>query len=219
MKQFAVIGVGNFGFYLAARLYEKGHEVLAIDKESPRIQDIRDRVSRAVVADAADKETMQALGLEHMDAVAVSTGNDLSESILICLNLKDLGVKRILAKVISEAHGRIVEKIGATEVLFPEKDLAETLAARLHSPNVLEYLPFMEGHSIIEMTPPDNFVGRQLKDLDLINRFGIQVIAVKETVPNRINMVPTGVYTLKGSDILIVLGSNEGIEEFKKENE
>jgi trk system potassium uptake protein TrkA len=219
MKQFAVIGVGNFGYYLAVRLYEKGHEVLAIDNQANRIQDIRDRVSRAVVADATDKGAIQALGLEHMDAVAISTGDDLSASIMICLNLKDLGARRILAKVISESHARIVEKIGATEVLFPEKDLAETLAVRLHSPNVLEYLPFMEDHSIIEMTPPEGFVGRQLKDLDLINQFGIQVIAIKESVPDRVNMVPTGTYTLKDSDILIVLGSNEGIEKLKKAHE
>ncbi len=217
MKQFAVIGVGNFGYYLAVRLYEKGHEVLAIDKNSDRIQDIRDRVSRAVVADAADKGAVQPLGLEQMDAVAVSTGDDLSESILICLNLKDLGVKRILAKVISESHARIVEKIGATDVMFPEKDLAESLAERLHSPNVIEYLPFMEDHSILEITPPQAFVGKKLKDLDLINRFGIQVIAIKESVPERVNMVPTANYTLKDSDILILLGSNEGIEKFKAE--
>ena len=217
MKQFAVIGVGNFGYYLAVRLYEKGHEVLAIDKHSDRIQDIRDRVSRAVVADATDKEAVQPLGLEQMDAVAVSTGDDLSESILICLNLKDLGVKRILVKVISESHARIVEKIGATDVMFPEKDLAESLAERLHSPNVLEYLPFMEDHSILEITPPKAFVGKKLKDLDLINRFGIQVIAIKESVPDQVNMVPTANYTLKDSDILVLLGSNEGIEKFKAE--
>jgi len=152
-----------------------------------------------------------------MDAVAVSTGDDLSESILICLNLKDLGVKRILVKVISESHARIVEKIGATDVMFPEKDLAESLAERLHSPNVIEYLPFMEDHSIMEITPPEKLVGKQLKDLDLINRFGIQVIAIKESVPDKVNMVPTGTYRLKESDILIVLGPNEGIEKFKAE--
>jgi len=219
MKQFAVIGVGNFGYYLAVRLYEKGHEVLAIDKNSDRIQDIRDRVSRAVVADAADKEAVQPLGLENMDAVAVSTGGDLSESILICLNLKDLGVKRILAKVISESHARIVGKIGATDILFPEKDLAETLAERLHAPNVLEYLPFMENYSILEMTPPKAFVGKKLRELDLINRFGLQVIAIKESVPERVNMVPTANHTLKDSDLLIVLGPNEGLDDFKNEND
>ncbi len=216
MKQFAVIGVGNFGYYLAARLYEKGHEVLAVDRDSNRIQEIRDHVSRAVVADAKDRGAIEPLGLEQMEAVAVSTGDDLSESILICLNLKDLGVKRIVAKVISEAHARIVGKIGATDVMFPEKDMAQTLAERLHSPNVLEYLPFMEDYSIMEMTPTESFLGKQLKDLDLINRYGIQVIAIREAVPERVNMVPTGNYTLKESDILVVLGSTDGLEKFKK---
>ena len=168
-------------------------------------------------ADAKDKEAMESLGLKEMEAVAVSTGDNLSESILICLNLKDIGVKRIVVKVFSEAHARIVEKLGATDILFPEKDMAETLAARLDSPNVIEYMPFMEDYSIMEITPPEKLVGKQLRDLDLINRFGIQVIAIKESVPDKVNMVPTGTYRLKESDILIVLGPDEGIDEFKKD--
>lgn len=215
MQQYAVIGVGNFGYYLGVQLYKKGHEVLAVDIDEGRIQAIKDKVSRAVIADATDPEALEPLGLADMDAVCVSLGNSLSDSILVTLNLKDLGVKRVLVKCFSEPHGRVLQKIGANDVLHPEKEMARSLAERLHSPNVIEYLPFLEGYSIVEMTPPEGFIGKPLKELDLINRFGVQVIAVKEMVPERTNMVPTGNYQMKDSDVLIVLGSDEGIRKLK----
>lgn len=215
MQQFTVIGVGNFGAYLARRLYEKGDEVLVIDNNADRIQEIRDTVSRAIVADATDPKVLAPLGLDQMDAVTVSVGDNIAAAILITLNLKDINVKRLAVKTVSEPQGRVLQKVGATEVLFPEKDMALTLAERLHSPNVLEYVPFMEDYSIIEMTPPAHTVGKPLRELDLINRYGIQIIAVKEIDPDRMHMVPTATYVLKDSDILIVLGSRAGIEKMR----
>lgn len=217
MKQFAVIGLGNFGFYLATRLCEKGHEVLAIDMDPKRVQDIRDHVNRAVVADATDREAMEALGLKDMDAVVVSIGSHLSNSILSTLVMKDIGVSYILAKAHSEAHGRALEKIGALEVLFPERDLALTLAERLDNPNMLDYLPFMEGYSIVQFAPPREFIGKALYQLDLINRYGVQVMAVKELVPERMNMIPTAKFVVKDSDILILLGPNDALEKLRKQ--
>jgi trk system potassium uptake protein TrkA len=217
MHQYAVIGVGNFGYYLAVQLYKKGHEVLAVDVDENRVQRIKDKVSRAVIADATDPEALEPLGLAEMDAVCVSLGDNLSDSILVTLHLKDLGVQRLLVKCFSETHGRVLRKVGASDVLHPEKDMAGSLAERLHSPNVIEYLPFLEGYSIVEITPPEGFFGKPLKELDLINRYGVQVIAVKETQPEGFNMVPTGNCKLKESDILIVLGSDEGIQKLKDE--
>ena len=186
MKQFVVIGLGNFGHYLAIHLYKKGHEVLAIDNNSNRVAEIKDQVSQAVTADATDRKALEALGLDKMDAAIICIGSVLSESILATLNMKDIGVAQVFAKAISEAHSRILYKIGASEVLFPEKDEAISLAERLHNPNMLDYLPFLEGYSIIELAPPKTFVGKSLRDLDLINRFGVQVVAIKELVPNRL---------------------------------
>ena len=182
MKQFAVIGLGNFGYYLATQLYKKGYEVLAIDKKPNLVQEIKDKVSQAIVADAAERKTPEAMGLEQMDAAVVCIGSVLSNSILVTLNLKDIGVKRVLAKALSEAHGRILYKIGASEVFFPEKDLALSLAERIHNPNMIDYLPFLEGYSIIELSPPKDFIGKSLRELDLINRLGIQIIAVEEVI-------------------------------------
>jgi trk system potassium uptake protein TrkA len=128
------------------------------------------------------------------------------------LNLKDVGVRKVYAKAISEPHGRILRKVGAQEILFPEKDLAINLAERLHNPSLLDYLPFFEGYSIIELKPKENFVQKELRDLDLINKYGVQVIAIKEIASGKLAMIPTGKYVLKGDEVMILLGPNDGLE-------
>jgi len=210
-KQFAIIGLGNFGFYLATELFKKGHEVLGIDINPKLVQEIRDRVSRAVIADATDAQALKELELKKMDAVVVCIGSILNNSILATLNVKDLGVNRVVAKAVSDAHGRILRKIGADEIYFPEKDLALTAAQRLDNPNVLDYLPFMEGYSIVQLAPPSSFTGKSLIQLDLINRFGIQVIAIKELVPENVVLIPTGHFVVKESDVLVLLGPDDAL--------
>jgi trk system potassium uptake protein TrkA len=217
-KQFAVVGLGNFGYYLASGLFQKGHEVLGIDINPRQVQEIRDQVSRAVIADATDPQALKELELEKMDAVVVSIGSVLNSSILATLNVKDLGVKRVVAKAVSNAHGRILQKIGADEIYFPEKDLALTVARRLDNPNVLDYLPFIEGYSIVQLTPPATFVGKNLIELDLINRLGIQVIAVTETVTENVVMIPTGRFVVKDSDVLVLLGPDNALAGVKEES-
>ncbi len=216
MKQFAIIGLGNFGYYLATHLYEKGNDVLAIDKNQSLVQKIKDNVTQAVIADATDLQAIKSLSIEEMDAAVVSIGNDLSASIHTTLNLKDVGVRKVYAKAISEPHGRILRKVGAQEILFPEKDLAITLAERLHNPSLLDYLPFFEGYSIIELKPKEGFIQKELRDLDLINKYGVQVIAIKEIASGKLAMIPTGKYVLKGDEVMILLGPNEGLELLRK---
>jgi len=215
MKQFAIIGLGNFGYYLATQLYKKGHEVMAIDKKPNLVQEIKDKVNQAIVADATERKTLEAMGLEQMDAAVVCIGSVLSNSILTTLNLKDIGVKRVLAKALSEAHGRILYKIGASEVFFPEKDLALSLARRIDNPNMIDYLPFLEGFSIIELSPPKDFIGKTLQELNLINRLGIQIIAVKQVIEDQLILIPTAKFVIKDSDILIMLGRNESLDILK----
>jgi trk system potassium uptake protein len=215
-KQFAIIGLGNFGYYLATALFQMGHEVLGIDINPKLVQEIRDRISRAVIADATDPQALKELELEKMDAVVISIGSLLNNSILATLNVKDMGARRVVAKAVSEAHGRILTKIGADEIYFPEKDLALTAAQRLENPNVLDYLPFMEGYSIVQLAPPPSFIGKSLIELDLINRLGIQVIAIKELVPENVVMIPTGRFVVKDSDILILLGPDDALAELKE---
>jgi trk system potassium uptake protein TrkA len=216
MGQFAIIGIGNFGYYLGRHLYEKGHEVIALDITKAQVQKVKDIVSQAVVVDATDREALESLGISHVDAAVVCIGTRMQASILATLHLKELGLKNILAKATSEEHGRILKKVGASEILFPEKDLAIGVASRLDHPNMLDYLPFIEGYSIVELAPPKDFVGKTLRELDLINRFGIQVLAVKEIIPKGLNLIPKANFQIKDSDALIVLGPDETLEKFQK---
>ncbi len=216
MGQFAIIGIGNFGYYLGRHLYEKGHEVIALDITKAQVQKVKDIVSQAVVVDATDREALESLGISHVDAAVVCIGTRMQASILATLHLKELGLKNILAKATSEEHGRILSKVGANEILFPEKDLAIGVASRLDNPNMLDYLPFIEGYSIVELAPPKDFVGKTLRELNLINRFGIQVLAVKEIIPKGLTLIPKADFQVKDSDALIVLGPDETLEKFKK---
>jgi len=209
--RFAVIGLGSFGSYLARTLYEKGHEVLVIDKDRDKVEEAKDFSSQAVWMDSADKESLRALGVQDMDVVVVSLGPEMEPSILTVLYLHELGVNRILAKALSPDHGKILEAIGATEVIYPERDMAVRLAQRLSSRNVLEYLPLAENISIQEIVPPEAFIGKKLRDLDLTNRYRVQVIAVRQLVPDGLIFIPGADFVIKDSDVLVVMGEEENI--------
>lgn len=172
-------------------------------------------VTQAVVADATDRKAMESLGVRDMDAAIVCIGSNISNSILTTLNLKDIGVKRMITKALSETHGRILSKVGASDVLFPEKDMAISLTERLHNPNLLDDLPFMEGYSIIELATPTEFIGKNLRELNLTNQYGVQIVAIKEARQDRPNLIPTAQYTLGDSDIMILLGPNDALDKLR----
>ncbi|MBF0386408.1 MAG: TrkA family potassium uptake protein [Candidatus Omnitrophica bacterium] len=216
MKQIVIIGLGNFGFYLAQELSLKGYEIIAIDKNQAKVQDAQEFVTQAIVADATDISVLRSLGVESADLVIVCIGSNLSDSILTTLNVKDMGIKKIYAKALSESHGRILEKLGASEVFFPEKDLAIAVARKVHNPNMIDYIPFIEGYTIVELAPPKGFIGKRLRDMNLINKYQVQVIAVKDVLKDFVNIVPTGEYMIKDSDILILLGLKENIERIRE---
>lgn len=210
--KFAVIGLGSFGSNIAKTLYEKGNEVLAVDEDKEKIEQVRTFVSHAVKMEAADKENLQALGIEDMDVVIVSLGPEMEASILTVLYLHELGSKRIVAKALTEDHVKILEAVGATEVIYPEKDMAIKTALRLSCPNVLEYLPLVSGFSVQEIAPPDRFIGKSLKELDLRNKYGVQVIAIKELIPEKTTFVPRADFVIKDSDILVIVGKEKALE-------
>jgi trk system potassium uptake protein TrkA len=207
--KFAVIGLGSFGFNVAKTLYEKENEVVAIDSDKEKIEAVKDFVSHAVQMDSANKENLEALGLKEMDIIVVSLGPEMEASILTVLFLHELGAKRIVAKALTEDHVKILESVGATEVIYPEKDMAIKTALRLNSPNILDYFPLLSGISIQEIAPPDKFIGKSLKELDLRNKYGIQVIAIKEVLAEKTTFVPKADFVIKDSDILIVMGKEK----------
>lgn len=216
MRKFVVIGLGMFGFYVAKSLYEKGHEVIAIDKNKEIVQKIKDFSTQAIVADATDKETLMALGVHDVDVAVIGLGTSLDASVLTTLYLKEMGIKNIVAKAITEDHGKILSTIGATEIVFPEKDIAIKVSRSISSPNLLDYLPLAEGYSIVEIAPPNNFIGKSIRDLQLRNRYTVQIIAVKELIPERINFIPSADFIIKDSDSLIIMGQNEDLEKIEK---
>lgn len=216
MAQVAVIGLGRFGFHVARRLHEAGHEVLAVDIGADNVQRIRDFSSQAVVLDARDKPRLEALGIRDFDVVVVSLGERVDASALVTLHLKELGVKRLITKAGSEDHGKLLELIGADEVVFPEREVAARLAHRLTSPNLIDYIPLGEGCSIHEVAPPDSFVGRSLADLKLRNRFRAQVLAVRDALTQQILLNPGAEFVVKPSDALIILGRDEDLAQLKR---
>jgi len=210
--KFAVIGLGSFGSNVAKTLYERKNEVLAVDVSKEKIEEVKAFVSHAVNMDAADKENLQALGIKEMDVVVVSLGPEMEASILTVLYLHEIGAKRIVAKALTEDHAKILEAVGATEVIYPEKDMAIRTALKLSCPNILEYLPLTSGVGIQEIAPPEKFIGRSLKELDLRNKYGIQVIAIKELIPEKTNFVPRADFVIKDSDILIIMGEEKKLQ-------
>ena len=218
MKRFMVIGLGNFGFHVASTLYQEGHEVIAVDQDRDRVHRLKDLTSYAIVADAASKDFLRRQGVQELDAVIVSTGERSHLSTLITMYLKELGVKRILVKALDEDHGRILEKIGATDIIFPERETARKLARALASPNILEFLPLSGEEGIHEVSPPPHFIGKNLIDLDLRKRFNVTVIAVKDVLTDAFTIPPVPSALIKDSDVLIMLGRATAIEKACKAN-
>lgn len=215
MGKFAVIGLGNFGFNVVKTFHESGDEVLGIDRNKERAQRTQGHSSQTIIADATDKSILETAGLQDMNAVVVSLGDNLSASILVTLFLREIGVENIIVKITSEEHGRALEKIGATTLVFPERDTAMKLAKSLSSPNILDYLPLSPDYSIMEVTAPDGFTGKSLGQLELLSSHNVNVIAVREMKPEKMVLNPTMRYQVKDGDILIVLGKRADIEGLK----
>lgn len=215
MKRVVVIGLGIFGFHIAKELYENGMQVIAIDKSKEVIQKIKDFSSKAVVADAREKEVLESIGIQEEDIVIVSFGEDLSSSTLLTLHLKELNVKRIIVKAPNEDHKRILQKVGATEVIIPEREMAGKVAKSLISPNVIDYIPVSEDYNISEIAPPASFIGKSIAELNLRNRYHIEVIAIRDVLSDRITLVPQASSVIKDSDILVVIGKEPDIKKIK----
>lgn len=211
-KKFCVIGVGNFGFHVVETLYMDGHEVIAIDSNKDKIQNVKEVCSYAILGDAANKEFLAAQGIHEMDAVVVSTGDRSHLSTLITLYLKELKVPRTFVKAISEDHGRILERVGATNVIYPEKDMARRIAHTMSTPNVLEFIPLAEEYAISETEPPKSFIGKTLVELDLRKKFEVTVIAIKDVLTDRFIPAPPPTYMIKDSDLLILIGKTDDVD-------
>jgi trk system potassium uptake protein len=219
MRQFAVIGLGRFGSSVAKTLSEKGYQVLAIDITEDKVQDFSDIVSQAVCVDATDEKALKAVGADSVDVAIVSVGNNIEASVLITLVLKEMGIKEVVAKAVTEEQGKVLEKVGADKIVFPERDMGIRVANSLTSENVSEHIDLSSACSIIEIKAPQDFVGKTLKQLSVRVEYGLNIVAIKsvnEAGTEFINSTPEADYKIKGTDRLMVVGPNENIERLKQ---
>jgi trk system potassium uptake protein TrkA len=211
MKRGVVIGIGIFGFNLVKELFENGMEVIAIDKNKDMVQEIADFSTKAIVSDGLEKNVLESLGLRENDVVVVSFGEDLAASTLITLHLKQMKIRNIIVKAPNVEYKQVLESVGATEVIIPEKEMASKVARSLISPNILDYIPLAEDYIIGEIAPPDAFQGKTLAEVHLRSKHNINVIAIRDTLTDTVTMVPPN-YVIKDSEILIVIGKSRDID-------
>ena len=227
-KQIAVIGLGIFGYNIAKVLSQKKCEVLAIDINEERIREISGLITHAVQANATEEKTLRALGIEKMDVVIVGIGTGMEASILVTLLLKEMGVKKIVAKALNSLHGKILRKVGADRIIFPERDMALKLAEGLISPNILDQIELSSYYSIVEIHAPQSFIGKTIRDIDIRAKYGVTVIAIKKKQPivtksgetdfkEIVNISPQPEDEIGEGDSLVVLGKIETITQLKKD--
>lgn len=227
MKQFVVIGLGRFGSSIARALSEKKFEVLAIDEDENRVKEMEGVVSQAVVMDATDEKALKELGVADFDTAIVSMGETVEDSIMITLTLKEMGIKQVIVKAKSDLHSRILKKVGADRITFPEREMAEKLAESLASPKIFDFIELSKTHGIVEMVVPKKIVDNTLRDLQLRAKYKVSVIAIKRKVPyskpdgttdfkEEIIIAPGPDDELISGDVLVLLGKNADLEKIKK---
>ena len=215
MKSYVVIGLGRFGAELATRLYACGEEVMVIDMDEGLIDKIADRVTRAVAADARDVDVLRKLGVENFDRAIVAVGSDLGASALITMNLKSLGVPFVLCKAHDDTYKDILEKLGADRVIIPEREVADKLALGLTHAGVMEYIELSQEFGIVEMEPIPAWIGKTIRQLELRNTYGVNVIAVRSH-EDTIKIPPDIDTPIPADVVMVMLGKYEMFENLKK---
>jgi len=211
MKQFIVLGLGRFGSAVATTLVELGHEVLGVDNDEERVNELKDKITQAVQADITEERALKELGVNNFDTAIVGIGGDLETSILVAMMLKEMGLKYIIAKAQNNLHAKVLEKIGVDKIVFPERDMGRRIANNLVTPNIKDYIELEPDYSIIEIEALPEFVNKTLSQLDLQNKYGINVLAIKRG--NSFNISPRVKDIIKKDDFLIIIGETKRITE------
>lgn len=218
-QQFAVIGLGRFGRAVCAQLHESGYEVLAIDKEEKKVcQALHDQIaSHAVQLDTTEMAALKESGILEFETVIVAIGNFLAESITTTLNLKEAGVEKVVAKASSTTHMKILHKVGADLVVFPEDEMGRELGQRLITRNrIIDLFELDPQHSVVEMKVPEEFYGKTIMELDLRKKYGLNLLAIREDEEEKTEINPLANKRFHPGMVMIVLGSNKSIERLFK---
>lgn len=189
-KRFVVLGLGSFGRPLAERLAHNGCRVTGVDSNRDVIEDMKDTLYEAVVADVTSRETLEQLSLQDCEAVIISLSEDISKSLLATLHVKELGVRTVIVKGVSAEHEKILRQMKVDRVIFPDREMADELADRMTWPNVLDYLPIDPEYSVVEIAAADSFEGSTLQDADLRRRFGVWVLGIKDALTGQLTLFP-----------------------------
>jgi trk system potassium uptake protein TrkA len=219
LGRFAVIGLGNFGTYAAKVLHELGHDVIVMDTDEVLVKAAQNFSTYGLVGSATDQKLIASLQVKNLDAVFVTMGSQISDSILVTLHLVDLKAKRIIAKITSEDHGRVLMKVGAHEVVFPERDMATQVANYVSSPTIMNYLDLDPEYSILEVAPHQDFIGKTLAETKLRHDYGVNVIGIKDVLMDKISINPGPSYIIKDSDSLIVIGHRQDLTKLSRKSE
>lgn len=216
MRQFAVLGLGQFGMAVTENLLKYGVEVLVIDSDEDRISDMKSRVTTAVVAEATDRSTMLRFLSEGIECVIISLGPEIEASILATLYAKEAGVQKIIVKANTSDHGKVLELVGATQVVMPSASEAKRVVSGLVRPNILDYLPLAEGFSVSEIMAPKAFWGKNLKELELRKRQRLDVIAIRSAAQEgeeqgELEIIPSPERIIQEGDSLLIIGRDVDI--------
>ncbi|MFD3447974.1 potassium channel family protein [Microbacteriaceae bacterium 4G12] len=212
-KEFAVIGLGRFGSSICRELSQLGMEVMAIDVDEERVNEFSNIAAHAVIADTTDELVLKSLGIRNFDHVVVAIGDNIQASILTTLILKELGVQNITVKAQNDYHEKVLRKIGADQIVHPERDMGKRIANNIASSSVLDYLELSDEHSIVEIMANEKIHGHTLQELDIRAKFGLNIVAIKRE--KDVVVSPRATEAIRGGDILIVIGGDDEVTRFE----
>ena len=213
-KTYVVIGLGKFGTAVASRLFALGNEVLAIDTNAEKVQRAEPYVTRAVICDARDEDVLRSLGVNNYDCAVVAIGTDLATSVIVTLNLKELGLPKVLCKATDEIQKKALEKVGADRVVVPEREMGVKLAQALTSSSVLDFIELSSDYGIAEVAVPEKWIGKTLRELNIRAKHGVNIIAIRDGAS--INVTPDADQPLKAENVLVAVGKNEQLSGLQK---
>jgi trk system potassium uptake protein len=211
-KQFAVLGLGQFGTVLACELHSLGHDVLVMDKSEDKVNKISAKVTHAIQGDITNEDVLRSLGFANFDEVIVASSQNIQSSLMACLILKEQGVKKLVAKASTELHGKVLAKIGVDNVVFPESDMASKLAQSMTSASIIDYIEVSDEFNIAELGVPASVHGLTLLKANLREKYGLNVLAIikgRET-----NLSPKASDVLNKDDKIVVIGHKDAINRF-----
>jgi len=230
MAQFAVIGLGRFGRTIVETLIKKGADVIAIDNDEKKVEEVRNFATNAVCLDSTDEQALRAIDITNVDAAVIAIGENIEVSVLTAAILRKIGVSKVFAKVDSELHSKILSIMGVQRTIFPEQYVGREIANLLTSQHIFNYTEISKEHSLVEITVPSFFVGKTLKDLDVRNKYHISIIAIKRSeatvdefgnnvLLEETNVIPSGNDVLKETDRILIVGKNNDVDRLIKMSE